>query len=130
MGRPIHDRKGWPWNLNWCLPWAWALAAADSGKAFLTRAKYQTVWTNTPLNCSSERSALPWPGDRRVRIAVLVVTGVELLAQDAAVLGDLFGRLGRLGPGSLLAVVAALRSTLRTLRIPAITVETAGAARM
>ena len=32
---------------------------AASGKAFLARAKYQTVWTSTPLNCSSERSALP-----------------------------------------------------------------------
>ena len=34
-------------------------AGASDGKAFLARAKYQTACTSVPLNCSSERSALP-----------------------------------------------------------------------
>ncbi|GAA3291680.1 hypothetical protein GCM10020218_065000 [Dactylosporangium vinaceum] len=100
-----------------------AAAFAFGGKAFLARAKYQTACTSVFLNCCSERSALPRRlsacccasagfvayvsiveaggclGDSGVRVAVLVVAGVELLPQDAAVPGDLLGGLGRLGPG-------------------------------
>ena len=48
----------WPWFLNRYVRVAFAAVVFDE-KASLLRAKYQTACTSVPLNCVSERRALP-----------------------------------------------------------------------
>src|SRR5690242_14622408 len=53
--------RAWPWYLKRYafLAFLAFAAVAFAGMASLTRAKYQTACTSVPLNCSSERRALP-----------------------------------------------------------------------